>query len=334
MSEVAYGGPGFDVVEKARATIDRYNMLAEGDTVLVALSGGPDSTCLLDVLARLGTKMDLGIEVAHVDHGLSPESESIGSRVSTVAANAGYDVHLMRIEDLEGPNLQAKARELRYKFFESIARRISADHIATGHTLDDRVETTLARLVHGAGTEGLAGIPPVDGLRIRPLIEIRRERCRSYCAERGLEFVDDPANEDDQFERVAVRRRLVGAIEERWGPGAVEAIATSSDRLREDAAAIRDIADRLYADLARADEDAVAFERSALSVLTPALRRRLLELAVGRIRDRAGGIDAAVAALDRDTGPDARFSVAGDTEIEIGRDHVLVHTRSRQADES
>ncbi len=324
-----YGGPGFDLVERARDTIDRFKMLEPGDSVLVAASGGPDSTCLLDVLARLGTRMDLAIEVAHVDHGLDPASASVASRVSTSAADAGYDVHLMRIEDLEGPNLQAKARDLRYRFFDSIARKIGADHIATGHTLDDRVETTIARLIHGAATEGLAGIPPVEGPRIRPLIDARRQRTRAYCEERGLEYTDDPANEDEDFERVAVRKRLVSAIEERWGAGAIASVAASADRLFEDGAALEEISDRLYADLARAEEGGVSFDRQAFTVLAPALRRRLLAQAVGRVRDRAGGIDAAVASLDR-PGGEASFSVAGGAEIETTKERVFVRRPDAQ----
>jgi tRNA(Ile)-lysidine synthase len=333
MTDVQYGGPGFDVVERARDTIDRYSMLEPGDTVLVALSGGPDSTCLLDVLARFSTRMDLTIEVAHVDHGLDQRSATVASRVSTTAADAGYDVHLMRVEDLEAPNLQAKARELRYRFFDSIARRTGADRIATGHTLDDRVETTLARLIHGATTEVLAGIPPVEEQRIRPLIEVRRDRTRAYCDERGLEYVDDPANEDDGFERVAVRKRLMRAIEERWGAGAIESIATSSNRLFEDGAALKEISNRLYSDLARADDDGVSFDRAAFAALAPALRRRLLERAVGRVRDRSGGIDAAVAALDG-PGGDASFSVAGGAEIEATKARIFVHRPDAREAES
>jgi tRNA(Ile)-lysidine synthase TilS/MesJ len=189
-------------------------------------------------------------------------------------------------------------------------------------------------LLHGSGTEGLAGIPPSDELRIRPLIEVRRERTRSYCMERGLEFVDDPANEEDEFERVAIRKRLVAAVEERWGSGAVEAIATSSERLSEDAAALRALAERLYSDLARKEGEGISFERSAFAMLSPALRRRLLERAVGRIRDRTGGIDAAVAALDRAPSDIARFSVAGGTEIEIGPDRVVVSRAGREKDGS
>lgn len=334
MADVSYGGPGFDVVEKVRATVERFGMLEPGEKILVALSGGPDSTCMLDVLARLGTRWDLEIEVAHVDHGLNPDSAAIASRVTTRAADAGYEVHLMRISDLEGSNLQAKARELRYRFFDSIMRRIDADHIATGHTLDDRVETTLARLVHGAGTEGLAGIPPVGGPRIRPLIEVRRSESRFYCEERTLPFEDDPANEDESFERVAVRNLLVGAIEERWGPGAVESVASSSQRLLEDSRALGDISERLYSDLARAEEDGVSFDRAAFATLAPGLRRRLLDRAVGRVRDRSGGIDAAVGSLEREPEPGARFSVAGGTEIEIGRDRVFVHRGDGESDDA
>ena len=93
--ERGYGGPGFDIVEQATRTIDRHSMLAEGDIVVVAVSGGPDSTCLLDVLHRLSTKRSWELHVAHVDHGLSERSKDIAARVSTDAANAGFEVHLV-----------------------------------------------------------------------------------------------------------------------------------------------------------------------------------------------------------------------------------------------
>ena len=319
-----YGGPAFDVVEQVRDTVARYGMLGKGDKVLVAASGGPDSTCLLDVLGRLATKLDLQLEVAHVDHGLSEDSETVASRVSTEGATAGYDVHVMRISELSGPNLQAKARDLRYRFLDSIADRIGADRIATGHTLDDRVETTLARLIHGAGTEGLAGLPPAEGRRIRPLIDLRRARTRAYCEEVELDFYDDPANDDESFERVAIRRLLVAAVEERWGAGAVAAMAASSERLWEDSAALAEIADRLYADLAVADGDEVSFRTAALAAMPRALRRRVFERAVGRVRDRAGGIEGALDALEKEIREEVRFAVAGGAEIAVGRENVTV----------
>lgn len=326
----ALGGPGFDVVDSVLATILRRRMLTGGETVLVAVSGGPDSSCLLDVLARLQDKLDLEIAVAHVDHGLSSESEQVAATVAREAATLGYDVHVARARDLQGANLQARARDFRYEFFATIAADIGASKIATGHTLDDRVETTLARLLHAAGPAGLAGIPPSEGPRIRPLIDLRRATVRAYCQEVGIEFYDDPANADERFERVRIRNHLVGEIEDRWGDGAVRAIATSSERSLEDAVALTSLGSRLAADLIRSVEDGSRIDLEPLLAIPRALRRRVLEAAVGRVRDRSGGIDAALDALDDDrVMKPLRFSVASGKEIVIEDDHLTV-TEARE----
>lgn len=318
------GGPGYDTVAHAGETIRRFEMLEGGETVVVGVSGGPDSTCLLDVLERLHTELVLRIVVAHVDHGLSEESEETAGRLAARWAEAGYDVHMMRIRDLEGPNLHARARDLRYSFFDRIAQQTNATRIATGHTLDDRAETTLARLIHGAGTAGLAGLPPVEGPRIRPLIDLRRSETRAYCEELSLPFVDDPANLDERFERPAVRARVLDVIESHWGPGAIRAMATSAERLREDATALAALTERLYAEVAAASDEGVRIGLEALLGMPRAFRRRILEQAVGRIRDRSGGIEAALDALDRRNVADAAFALPQGREIVIRTDHVVV----------
>ena len=319
------GGPGFDLVDAVLASILRRRMLQGGETVLVAVSGGPDSTCLLDVLARLEDKLDLGLAVAHVDHGLSAGSEEVSARVAHDVAALGFDVHVARAHDLAGPNLHARAREFRYAFFNTIAQQIDADKIATGHTLDDRVETTLGRLLHGAGTAGLAGIPPAEGTRIRPLIELRRSETKAYCDEVDLTYHEDLGNEDERFERAKIRKHLVPAIETGWGAGAVKAVATSAERLNEDAAALKLLAERLSADLIATGEGGPSVKLDLFTGLPRALRRRVLESAIGRVRDRSGGIDAALDALDDEhmVAP-LRFSVASGKEIVIEKDRLLV----------
>lgn len=318
------GRNGYDLVKRVERTVRRYKMFPQGQTVLVAVSGGPDSMCLIDVLGRLSSDSGLTLDVAHVDHGLNSASREIAARVARHAAESGYDAHVVRAPDLAGPNLQARARAFRYGFFETIARQIGASAIATGHTLDDRVETTLQRLIHGAGTAVIAGIPPVDGGRARPLIEIRRAETRSYCETRGLEFVDDPANSDDRFERAAVRAEILAPIERRFGDGAIRAMAAAAERLREDADALEMIAARLAEDILTSDEDGADVDRKALLGMHRALRRKVLERAVGRVRDRAGGIEAVLDALDEGGKPGKRFSVAGKIEISIHDDVVRV----------
>jgi tRNA(Ile)-lysidine synthase len=297
-------------------------MFKGGESVLVAVSGGPDSMCLLHVLDRLGA--DLTLSVAHVDHGLSETSEETSAMVAKRAAEAGYDVHVARAKDLEGPNLHARARAFRYSFFETIASDIGAQLVATGHTLDDRVETTLARLIHGAGTDGLAGINPVMASRVRPLIEVRRKETRSYCEEIGIPFVDDPSNEDPRFDRGSVRALVLRPIEERWGEGAARAMASSAELLGEDSAALRSQALLLYEGMVEEEDDARLVNLESLLGLPRALRRRILEQAVGRLRDRAGAIDAVLDALDRDHKPGASFDLPGGAKIVIDRVNVVV----------
>ena len=333
LGDPTFGGPGYKVVERALATIERHSMFAQGDSVIVAFSGGPDSTCLLDVLARLRGKLGLQVAVAHVDHGLSEASAEVAAKVSTAVAEAGFEIHVVRIPDLEGSNLHARAREFRYGFLDLVAENEGAGHIATGHTLDDRAETTLARLIHGAGTSVLAGIPPVEGKRVRPLIDLRREETREYCRECGLDFYEDPANEDDRFERAAVRSRLVPVIEERWGPGAIRAIAQSSERLREDAGALAQLAERIYSEVVKVEGDEPRMSMDALLSMPRAFRRRILELAVGRVRDRSAGIDEVLDALDdpnRRATP-ASFDLTGGTVIKTTSSELIVEGRHEDA---
>lgn len=320
------GGPGYDVVEQVAATIEKHSMLSfAGEPVVVAVSGGPDSICLLDALARLSPSRSLRIEVAHVDHGLSDASAEIAARVGRVGAEAGFDVHVARAPDLAGSNLHARARDFRYEFFGIVAERVGAERIATGHTLDDRVETTLGRLIHGAGTRGLAGLPPIEGARIRPLIDLRRSETRTYCAERELDFYDDPANQDERFERAKIRSGIARMIEEDWGDGAVRAIARSSELLKEDAVMLEELADGIFGQLAKHEGDSTTFELDALKGIPRPFRRRLLERAVGEVRDRSGGIEAVLDALDKGTSTvPARFAIASRIEVVLESDRVVV----------
>ncbi len=318
------GGPGYPLVERVRRSVEHYRMAEQGGTVLVGVSGGPDSTCLFDILARLGATLDLSLAVGHVDHGLGADSAEVASRVASEAAEGGYEAHVVRAPDLAGPNLQERARNFRLGFLSTVAERIGASRIATGHTLDDRVETTVARLIHGAGTDSLAGLRPADGPRIRPRIEIRRAETRSYCEEQDLPFYDDPANHELRFERVAVREDVLRSITDRWGAGAMDAIARSCERLSEDSDALGGIADRLYPRIATSAESGVVLATPDLVTLPRGLRRRLLEQAVGRIRDRSGGIEAVLDRLEDDTATPASFAVAEGITVGVASDAVVV----------
>ena len=209
-------------------------LLSPGDHVLVACSGGPDSTALLHVLHRLRNELGITLCAASIDHGLRPESAAEVRQVGELAESLGVPFVAARVEvPTEGASIQARARELRYRVLHEIAASQSATCIAVGHTQDDQAETVLARILRGAGIRGLGGIEArrADGV-VRPLIDCRREAVRAYAIERDVPFVDDPSNHQRAFERVRIRHEVLPALRTE-DPRVVEHLCALSDEAAE-----------------------------------------------------------------------------------------------------
>jgi tRNA(Ile)-lysidine synthase len=203
------------ITSTVRRTVRERELLEPRDHVLVACSGGPDSTVLLHVLHRLRNELGITLCAASIDHGLRPESADEVRQVEAFARELGvpFVARALKVAS-EGPSIQARARELRYRALQEIAAMQSATRIAIGHTRDDQAETVLGRLLRGAGIRGLAGIEArrADGV-IRPLIDCARADVRAYAVERGLRFVDDPSNQQRAFERVRIRHEVLPTLE-------------------------------------------------------------------------------------------------------------------------
>jgi len=197
-----------------RRTVRERELVSPGDHVLVACSGGPDSTALLRVLHRLRGELGITICVASVDHGLRSESAAEVQGVGALAGEMGVPFYSVRVElEREGVSLQARARELRYAALHEVARERGAARVAVGHTQDDQAETVLARMLRGAGLRGLGGIEArrSDGV-IRPLLDCSRADVRTYALEHELPFVDDPSNHQRTFERVRIRHEVLPTL--------------------------------------------------------------------------------------------------------------------------
>lgn len=197
-----------------RRSVRERGLVSPGDQVLVACSGGPDSTALLHVLHRLRGELGITICVASVDHGLRPESAAEVQGVGALASEMGVPFYSVRVElEREGVSLQARARELRYAALQEVARERGAARVAVGHTQDDQAETVLARMLRGAGIRGLGGIEArrSDGV-IRPLLDCSRADVRGYALKHELPFVDDPSNHQRTFERVRIRHEVLPTL--------------------------------------------------------------------------------------------------------------------------
>lgn len=207
------------MIDKVIAAVEGFGMLKAGGRVIVALSGGADSVALLHCLISIREKYDLTLSAAHLNHLIRGEEAERDERFCKVLCE-NYDIpfHLRR---LDIPSLAAQrkiseelcGRQERYRFFESLAQENEA-LVATAHTASDNAETLLFNLTRGSSINGAAGIPPVRGRYIRPLIYCTRGEIEQYCADNGLEYVTDSTNLSDGYTRNKIRHKVIPALRE------------------------------------------------------------------------------------------------------------------------
>ncbi|HEV7678720.1 MAG TPA: tRNA lysidine(34) synthetase TilS [Candidatus Dormibacteraeota bacterium] len=219
----------------ARA-LDGEAVLAMGETVVVACSGGPDSTALVDALARLAPPRRLALLVAHVDHGLRAGSDAEAVAVAELAAGRGVAFRALRVSVGPGGSLQDRARVARHAALRQLAAEIGATAIAVGHTADDQAETVLMRALSGATPRALRAMGMRDGMLARPLLRVWRDQTLAYCAALSLPVVDDPSNADPRFLRSRVRHQLLPALEEVF-PAARRRLVALAENQRQAAGA-------------------------------------------------------------------------------------------------
>jgi tRNA(Ile)-lysidine synthase len=212
-------------------------MFLPGQSVLVAVSGGPDSVCLLESLVRLRRLFKIRLEVFHFDHRLRVGSGSDAAYVKRLAARHGLSFHLHSASSSPagGASVEAWAREQRLFAIAEVTRETGVAKIAIGHTMDDQAETVLMGLVTGSGIRGLAGIAPVTGTWVNPLIDVTRDEVEAYCRALHLRPRIDPTNADTRFLRNAVRLLGLPALERAVGRSLREPMVRTAAGLREDA---------------------------------------------------------------------------------------------------
>ncbi|HXF05741.1 MAG TPA: tRNA lysidine(34) synthetase TilS [Blastocatellia bacterium] len=280
-------------LDKVRRTIRRYRMVEDGDLVVVAVSGGPDSLALLHVLRLLRTKTypRLRLHVAHLNHRLrGEESDADEEFVRHLAEELGLPVTTARMDvaaraRAQRRNVEDVGREIRYQFLRTVARDLGADRIATGHTLTDQAETVLLRLVRGTGGDGLSAIHPVvDHLIIRPLLGVRREETRDFCQQLGIAVREDRTNLSLALSRNRIRLEVLPLLNQ-LNPQVVEALGRAAENLRLDEEYFDEVVRCLWPELTmRVERERVALSVERLNTLHPAIRWRVIRRAVAELK--------------------------------------------------
>ncbi|MGB7759059.1 MAG: tRNA lysidine(34) synthetase TilS, partial [Bryobacteraceae bacterium] len=267
------------VLQRVAQIIERYGMFRPHERAGVAVSGGADSVCLLEVLRELVARWQLRLAVLHLDHGLrGEESRQDAEFVRALAGRMELPFILARAELASAPgNLEELAREARLRFFREQIAAGAVDSVALGHTRSDQAETVLFRFLRGAGTAGLAGIRPVtgDGI-VRPLIDITRAETEAFLRARGIAWREDATNASARFARNRIRHALLPQLTLEWNPALEETLAKTADwALAEEAYWKEEVASLALGCLRDDGDDAVLARADALARLPLAAARRL-----------------------------------------------------------
>ena len=302
--------------------IQRYSLIPRKELVVVGVSGGADSVCLLHVLAKWRKELGIKLHIAHLNHQLrGVESEADAEYVSNLAGSLGIpitidrqDVAAYRTE--RNCSIEEAARELRYVFLARVAREVGANRITTGHTRDDQVETILMHILRGTGITGLCGLAPCSSMAydsqgtslraealsvakgqrsnllvIRPLLDITKEETASYCQEHQLEPRIDSSNLSPSFFRNRLRLHLLPLLRQ-YNPSVDQALLRLADIAKEDNAFIEQQASGLWDEVARQENNAIYLDKKQVAILPIALQRQLLRAAVTKLAGDSRDIEA------------------------------------------
>ncbi len=283
----------------------RQHQLVPGDRkLLVAVSGGPDSVCLLHTLVNLQKELKVKLHLAHLNHQLrGAESEADADYVADLALKLGIPATIERREvkgyqARERLSLEEAAREVRYSFLAEVAKSIGADRVAAGHTRDDHIETILMHLIRGTGTKGLRGLQPYTEWKsktgsliiIRPLLEISHQETEDYCRQHKLRPRLDASNLSLSPLRNRVRHQLLPLLES-YNPRMAEALLRAGRIASDDIGFLDKEITRLWDDIIHQQEKAIVLDREGFDPLPPALKRYLLRASVEKLLGSAKDIE-------------------------------------------
>jgi tRNA(Ile)-lysidine synthase len=280
------------LLQTVEKTITAYGMLEPKDSVVIGVSGGPDSVALLHILFSIAPRFSLKLGVAHLNHCLRRNDSDKDAQFVEVLAKK-YDLPCYTLkEDVRKYQIENKlsleeaARRVRYTFLNDIANTMQYNKIATGHHSDDNAELILMNLFRGSGTQGLSGIPPVrDHKIIRPLIKLNRSEIIDFLSQNKLEYIFDESNTDTKHFRNRVRQHLIPLLKTAYNPKISDTLNRLSSIMRSEEEWIDGVVHSFYEKaVLNIHENYIILSVSILNRYHPALQRRIIRLTIEKIK--------------------------------------------------
>jgi tRNA(Ile)-lysidine synthase len=272
---------------QVRKTTAQFNMLTPGEHVLVAVSGGADSTALLFCLNKFASSFPFSLTVAHLNHRIrGAEADEDQDFVRQMCESLGipFVSEIIEVKQRAAEakqNLEEFARSIRYEFLRRVAECVQAQKIAVGHNLNDQAETVLFRLIRGSSLEGLSSIHPViGGIVIRPLLDCSRDSIRQYLNQQNIPYREDSSNTDLRYARNRIRRELLPYLEKSFNPQLAPILAREAFLARETWSFIESLAEEAYQSLHCRIDNGILLKVDNLLKLHPALQKQVVRQAL------------------------------------------------------
>ena len=236
-----------NLIKKVQNTIFANALFERDAKIVLGISGGPDSTCLLDIFCKLQNKYNLELVIAHVNYGLRGfDSEKDEQFVKKLAEKYNLPLEIIRPKIGEKNKSEEKLRDIRYAFFEKVREKRKLDLIVVAHNADDQAETVLMRLIRGTGLAGLSAMQPKNNRIIRPLLDTRRKEIIGYLKENRLRSRIDKTNRESIYLRNKIRNKLIPYLEKNYNPNLKQVLAKSAKTFGEDYAVIEELAEKAW----------------------------------------------------------------------------------------
>lgn len=278
-------------------TIKTYNLINKGDKVVVGVSGGPDSICLLHVLYTL--KQELGIEifVAHINHMIREAADSETQYVQNFCKKLGIKCFVKKenvtyLAKQQKKGTEEIGRQIRYEFFNEILTETDSNKIATAHNSNDRAETVILNILRGSGISGLKGIEVMREQKyIRPLIDINRTDIEKYCKENGLNPRYDESNDENIYSRNKVRNIIIPYIKKEFNPNIIKTINRLSAVATEENEYIQKIVKKEYCQMATKENENIILDLKKFNDLELVIKRRIILYTINEVVHTTSGIE-------------------------------------------